>query len=357
MKKRLKALISIVLAISIIIGVLSITSFALGSEDEVNYAMGLIAEDWSEFDDVIVNSPANAEPLPSFVDLTAYFPTPGHQGGQGSCTAWAVGYALKSSQEKIKRGWSGEQTAHKFSPAFIFNTVSGGNGTGISISSAMNFIVNNGVCSLEYFPYNQDDYTTQPTDIQIAAASLYKAHSYDQVGDIYTMKDCISKGIGVVIGIRVYSDFDALSSSNQVYDVVSGTSRGNHAICLIGYDDEKSAFKFINSWGTAWGIGGYGWISYDFVASSTVNCNGPGRGFFLRTLPTDDYILGDLNGDGAVTAIDGRNALKIASGETTSTAMDFVIADVNGDAQVTAIDSRYILQYASGTITNLPLYN
>lgn len=30
------------------------------------------------------------------VDLSSKFPGPGSQGDQGSCTAWAVGYALKS---------------------------------------------------------------------------------------------------------------------------------------------------------------------------------------------------------------------------------------------------------------------
>ena len=32
---------------------------------------------------------------------------------------------------------------------------------------------------------------------------------------------------------------------------------------IVGYDDRRSAFKIANSWGTDWGIGGYGWIDYD----------------------------------------------------------------------------------------------
>ena len=32
---------------------------------------------------------------------------------------------------------------------------------------------------------------------------------------------------------------------------------------IVGYDDTRSAFKVINSWGTDWGIGGYGWIDYE----------------------------------------------------------------------------------------------
>ncbi len=356
MRKTLRKIISIVLAISIIVGISSVSIFAKENEETVEYATGLIAEDWSEFDEVVVSSPDNTNSLPSCVDLTEYFPTPGDQGGQNSCAAWAVGYALKSSQEKMKRSWSGEQTAHKFSPAFIYNQINGGTGMGIRISEAMNFIVNNGICSLEYFPYNEDDYTTQPTAIQTAAASLYKAQGYNVVGDVYTMKDCISKGNGVVIGIDLYQDFYNISSANQVYDIVYGQLMGRHGICLIGYDDEKEAFKFINSWGTNWGIDGYGWISYDFVASSSVNCNGPGRGFILITSSTDDYVLGDLTGDGEVTAIDARKVLQFVGGQVVPTAKQYALADVNGDAQVTDDDTTLVMKYAAGTIIRFPLY-
>jgi GNAT superfamily N-acetyltransferase len=31
---------------------------------------------------------------------------------------------------------------------------------------------------------------------------------------------------------------------------------------LVGYDDHKQEFKFINSWGQEWGDGGYGYIDY-----------------------------------------------------------------------------------------------
>ena len=39
----------------------------------------------------------------SSVDLSSQFPTPKSQGGQGSCTAWATTYALKSHQEYVEQ--------------------------------------------------------------------------------------------------------------------------------------------------------------------------------------------------------------------------------------------------------------
>lgn len=97
----------------------------------------------------------------------------------------------------------------------------------------------------------------------IAAANLYKASNWNTIEGVNTIKNYIACGAGVVIAIKVYPDFDNISSSNQIYDSSAGTSRGAHAICLIGYDDSKGAFKFINSWGTDWGLNG------DAVVDST----------------------------------------------------------------------------------------
>ena len=49
---------------------------------------------------------------------------------------------------------------------------------------------------------------------------------------------------------------------------------GGHAMCVVGYNDERAggAFEVINSWGRKWGNGGFMWIPYrsfiDFVMES-----------------------------------------------------------------------------------------
>ena len=39
---------------------------------------------------------------------------------------------------------------------------------------------------------------------------------------------------------------------------------GSHAMVVVGYDDDRQAFRILNSWGRNWGEGGYGWFGYDF---------------------------------------------------------------------------------------------
>jgi hypothetical protein len=38
-----------------------------------------------------------------------------------------------------------------------------------------------------------------------------------------------------------------------------------HAITITGYNDAAQMYEFKNSWGTGWGNGGYGWMTYDYL--------------------------------------------------------------------------------------------
>lgn len=71
-------------------------------------------------------------------------------------------------------------------------------------------------------------------------------------------------------------------------------------------------------------------------------------GDFLVTEKALTAILGDVNGDGKVTAIDARWVLQIAAGVKTVSVQEMAMADVNGDDKVTAIDARQILKIAAG---------
>ncbi len=43
----------------------------------------------------------------------------------------------------------------------------------------------------------------------------------------------------------------------------------NHAVLLIGWDDDNQAWLMRNSWGTNWGDGGYAWVKYNCASIGT----------------------------------------------------------------------------------------
>ena len=59
-------------------------------------------------------------------------------------------------------------------------------------------------------------------------------------------------------------------------------------------------------------------------------------------------LLGDMNGDGKVTAADALLALRIAVGLVPSTPAEIAIGDLNGDGKITAADALLILRKAVG---------
>ena len=66
-----------------------------------------------------------------------------------------------------------------------------------------------------------------------------------------------------------------------------------------------------------------------------------------KVVVTGDYIIGDVNNDGKVTAIDARNVLQYAAGTKSFNSQQLKCADVNNDGKVTAFDARKILQIAA----------
>ena len=166
--------------------------------------------------------------------------------------------------------------SHLFSPAYVFNQLTNG-GSGIHIANALNLLVDQGACTLADMPYNQDDFLTQPTNAQRISALPHKAKDWISfyIPDEPTLAKMVIRIFGgAVVTAPAYPDFFDISDGNKIFDNLDNPDNkkvGNHAICLIGYDDDLRAYKFINSWGTEWGLNGYGYIAYDLFERLSTN--------------------------------------------------------------------------------------
>ncbi|MBN8222480.1 MAG: hypothetical protein J0L53_16285 [Spirochaetes bacterium] len=221
--------------------------------------------------------------LPAAVDLAPYFPQPGNQGNQGSCVGWASTYALKTYHEKRKNNWDlgapvqqGGSGEHVFSPAWTYNQINKGRDRGAHMPHALDLLIQKGAVSWKDMPYNQKDFRTQPTAAQKQLALRYRAKSYESIppNNISAIKAELAKGYPMLIGVYSGPDRWNCCKNNGVLDGFATARRAQHAMVLVGYDDNKrspkghrGAFKIMDSSGDAWGTHGFGYISYDFTPS------------------------------------------------------------------------------------------
>ncbi|MEQ1531509.1 MAG: C1 family peptidase, partial [Methylococcales bacterium] len=258
--------------------------------------------DRSRLSSTLLGTPGAAPKEPAAVDLSANFPTPGNQGSQGSCVAWAAGYALKSYQEGIEESWSLNTTSHLFSPAYIYNQTNNGQDGGSQIYAALDLIIEQGAATLASAPYSDNDFLTQPSAAARAEAAKFKGLKRTTLSNLSDVKGALAQHKPVVLGIEVFNQFYNLSGPNSVYNSNAGSNtgqHGRHAVTAVGYDNNKfgGAVKVINSWGTGWGDKGYFWLPYDFFPTVTFQMWVLDDNKNENVVPTPDPVPTPVNTD------------------------------------------------------------
>jgi hypothetical protein len=236
------------------------------------YSMGLVLEDPDTYER-LPKAPKYRAVLPERVDLSSRFPPPGDQKQQGSCTAWAVAYGARSYYDGLANG-QGLSSQAAFSPAYIFNQLQHSDPAqcaGSSIVDALNLLVTQGVARMDEFPYTDRSCSQVPSARLRASAALNRIRSFKSIsrGQIETVKGELYRGNPVIVAMATTNNFHWVRGSAVFNDVRSNTE-GHHAMNIVGYDDQKGAFKLLNSWGRDWGDGGYGWVDYEAMAQRGV---------------------------------------------------------------------------------------
>ncbi len=224
---------------------------------------GLVFLEPDRYRSIPLAPPTGLRDLPPEMDLSGDFPTPGDQGSQGSCVGWAVGYALKSFQERRERQWTSWDDTRRMSPAFIYNQVKvGGCKDGARIADALDLLTSTGSAAWSDQPYSENACDDLPSALARQNAGVNRVAAWFRVNpqDRQAIKSSIAAGIPVVVGMRIDDRFNMLRSGQTWRG--GGIPGGAHAMVVVGYSDSRDAVKVINSWGTDWGDGGFGWIDF-----------------------------------------------------------------------------------------------
>lgn len=215
--------------------------------------------------------------LPRKVSLEKYAPRILNQGRQGSCVGWASSYAARTILHSKATGQNPNEVA--FSPASLYNQISLPNCQGAYIHNAMDKMKGVGVLPWEDFGYNENSCSQKLTSAQHDKASQFTTKGFQRLWknhgevDVAAIKQNLAQGAPVVIGMMVGGSFmqqmqgkdEWRPTNNDYYQ----RGFGGHAMCIIGYDDDRMAFQIMNSWGPEWGRNGIAWVSYDDFAHFT----------------------------------------------------------------------------------------
>lgn len=212
------------------------------------------------------------------VSMRKSFPAPIYQGHTtNSCTAVATAYGLRTFLERQKSGWTGQHPSRVFSPAFIYNIFNNGSKkTCVRVQNALSYMIGGGVCTWQTMPYDPDDVTTEPSDEMRQEAFNYTIPGWEtlDVKNAEKVRTHLASGVPVVVVAFVDPPDEWAVNARGVTDHYSTDfpkpkkeveERGNcHTMVVVGYDNNKQAFEVMNSWGSDWQDGGFGWIAYSF---------------------------------------------------------------------------------------------
>ena len=140
---------------------------------------------------------------------------------------------------------------------------------GSSLRGAMKGWHKHGVCSYEKWPWDSNDLYGSLTPERSEDATLRPLGLYQRVNhkDIPAMHSALAE-VGVIAASATIpvNGWYYGTQSNGIIPNVDKTNPfiapwGGHAFVIVGYDSE--GFWLQNSWGAAWGNGGFGRMSYD----------------------------------------------------------------------------------------------
>lgn len=228
---------------------------------------------------------------PSSVDLRTWCSPIENQLQLGSCTA----HAALGIVEYFERRAKGKHIDG--SRLFVYKTtrnllqVTGD--TGAWLRNTIGALALCGVPEERYWPYTDasPDFDKEPTQFVYSIADNFQALKYfahdplarppARADVLASIKKYLVTGVPSMFGFFGYNSFESGDKPGSIPlpipSELAGDPEWGHAIVAVGYDDAfkitntvnnkttTGALLIRNSWGSGWGVKGYGWMPYEYV--------------------------------------------------------------------------------------------
>lgn len=230
------------------------------------------------------NRGAKEKKLSTKIDLRNWCSPVEDQGKLGACTAHA-GVGLYEYFEKRAFG--------KYidgSRLFLYkatrNLLGWEGDDGAYLRTTMAAMALFGIVPERYWPYQESKFNEEPSAFLYSYAQNYQALLYYRLDGrgitkqqlLLNIKDHLRNALPLIFGFTCYSSLDLAEDGSIPFPDKDENVDGGHAVMAVGFDDAKKiqnpgnkkiittgAFLIKNSWSTAWGEKGYGWLPYEYV--------------------------------------------------------------------------------------------
>ena len=204
-----------------------------------------------------------------FIDHRKTCPDVYAQGDIGSCASGAL--CCIFYHNLVEFGYS-----NVFYPSRLFvyynirlmkHTVNTDNGG--SIRDALKALFAYGACPEQMWDYKIENFAVAPPLEAYDYGRLNRSIIYARVRqNIIHLQQCLLDGYLFAFGMSVYSNFESEETeSTGIVKMPEETDvyKGGHAVCAVGFDDDKKVFIVRNSWGDKWGDHGYFYLPYEYI--------------------------------------------------------------------------------------------
>lgn len=182
----------------------------------------------------------------------------------GNCWAYSAVGAYEGSYKKVNGSFVNASEQH------AVNCVDGGCDGGFAYK-VMEWMVNNNKnlgteAAMPDMGNEQACPGSSPTTSYYATdwGVVHPSGDISKIASVADIKEAMCKYGPIAASVQVTPLFQNYTNG-VFYEWASNynSPSSNHAVVLVGWDDDKGAWLMKNSWGTDWGEDGYMWIKYN----------------------------------------------------------------------------------------------
>jgi PKD repeat protein len=204
-----------------------------------------------------------------------------NQASCGSC--WAFG-TLGAVESRVKIGLNDSSLSPDYSEQELVSCAVSNGCAGAYMNQPFTYMQQTGVVDESVFRYTSGGGSVPPCIV--TSSPRHKITSWTVLSGETNIKNALSRG-PITATFDVYNDF--FSYSSGVYEHVTGSYAGGHAVTMVGWGQDDKGLYWIckNSWGPGWGESG--WFR---IRSENVGIND----YLMEATPVLPSVIADFQG-------------------------------------------------------------